>query len=541
MNILYIILCIVIILFSLKLYRQNESFSVSNVCDLTMDNTLGKSTTELNNACKQLRIDKNNYCKESVTNLYNSVLCRNPDPVGLKGWTNRCNNGMSISQIESDFKNTAEYKNCSKCKNLCRVFYLNSYTGTPLNEGNKPQYQITGSQTISMFIHCLQNGRQNPVAKAYAGEGTITIEPDGLLHYYFGSGGGNNSPYQAFGSNKLIPFGKLTHIAIVRDNKNRTLTWYIDGKMTNEGKWASNIKNVKKSSLPLLIGEGYTANKYKGSIHDLSIYDRALSSTQISHLSKALSYSYRGCATDKPQRSLKHLLSSNATLDECANLAKSKKYRYFGLQCHECASGGDIDHGQCFADNTFVNHGKATNCIKNSQNKEMGSGWSNALYAFDNGASSNTSSTPVVKSWKQISGGLKNVSASGNGYVWGVNSSDQIYKCKKPCNGAWQQVPGDLKQVSGGQKEVWGVNSSDSIYKRPVDGSGNWAQIPGKLKNVSASDPNYVYGVNSSDQIYKCKKPCNGAWQQVQGGLKQISGDGTTTWGVNSKDNIFKM
>ena len=141
---------------------------------------------------------------------------------------------------------------------------------------------------------------------------------------------------------------------------------------------------------------------------------------------------------------------------------------------------------------------------------------------------------------KQV-GALKNVSVSGNGYVWGVNSKDSIYKCKKPCNGAWQPVPGGLAQISGGQKEVWGVNSSDNIYKRPVDGSGNWTQIPGKLKNVSASDPNYVYGVNANDQIYKCKKPCNGAWQLVPGGLKQISGDGTTIWGVNGGNQIFKM
>ena len=33
-------------------------------------------------------------------------------------------------------------------------------------------------------------------------------------------------------------------------------------------------------------------------------------------------------------------------------------------------------------------------------------------------------------SWQHIAGKLKHVSASGNGYIWGVSSTDQIYKCK---------------------------------------------------------------------------------------------------------------
>ena len=35
--------------------------------------------------------------------------------------------------------------------------------------------------------------------------------------------------------------------------------------------------------------------------------------------------------------------------------------------------------------------------------------------------------------WVNIPGALIHVSASGNGYIWGVNKNDQIFKCKKPC------------------------------------------------------------------------------------------------------------
>ena len=42
--------------------------------------------------------------------------------------------------------------------------------------------------------------------------------------------------------------------------------------------------------------------------------------------------------------------------------------------------------------------------------------------------------------WRGVGGILKHVSASGNGYIWGVNANDTIYKCKKPCNGAWVYI-----------------------------------------------------------------------------------------------------
>ena len=143
--------------------------------------------------------------------------------------------------------------------------------------------------------------------------------------------------------------------------------------------------------------------------------------------------------------------------------------------------------------------------------------------------------------WEKIDGTLKNVSASGKGWIWGVNRNDVIYKCKKPCNGSWSRVSGDLKQVSGGDNEIWGVNRNNIIYKGSIDGSGHWKRINGTLKNVSASGKGWIWGVNRNDVIYKCKKPCNGkGWIQVSGHLKQISGGNNEVWGVNSNNKIFK-
>jgi hypothetical protein len=111
------------------------------------------------------------------------------------------------------------------------------------------------------------------------------------------------------------------------------------------------------------------------------------------------------------------------------------------------------------------------------------------------------------------------VTASRNGYIWGVNSHDAIFKCKKPCNGRWIHVPGHLKQIDGGQAYVYGVNKFDYIFARPVDGRGEWRHIPRKLKHVTGSGilKSEIFGVNKADDIFRCPKPCIGEWEHIPG------------------------
>ena len=87
----------------------------------------------------------------------------------------------------------------------------------------------------------------------------------------------------------------------------------------------------------------------------------------------------------------------------------------------------------------------------------------------------------------RVPGLLKHVSASGNGYISGVNKNDQIYKCKKPCSGRWYNVGGHLMQIDGGQGYVYGVNKNNDIFRLSVDDSGGWRHIPSKLKHVTVS------------------------------------------------------
>ena len=61
-----------------------------------------------------------------------------------------------------------------------------------------------------------------------------------------------------------------------------------------------------------------------------------------------------------------------------------------------------------------------------------------------------------------IPGDLKQITASTN-YLWGVNKHDDIFICKRPCNGNWRKINGKLMQVDADDHEVWGVSKQNYI------------------------------------------------------------------------------
>ena len=142
--------------------------------------------------------------------------------------------------------------------------------------------------------------------------------------------------------------------------------------------------------------------------------------------------------------------------------------------------------------------------------------------------------------WSKLKRNMNSITSANKEYIWGTGQNGEIFKCDQPCDDSkWRRVSGGLKQVSTDNNEVWGVNSSNRIYKKNVDNSNGWTRINGSLKNVSASGDK-IWGVNSSDNIYNCSKPCNGNWRWKSGKLKQVSGDSDYVWGVNSNNNIYR-
>lgn len=147
--------------------------------------------------------------------------------------------------------------------------------------GNPNELRITGDQTIEMWIKPDNFGsRRNPWNKAYGGEGTMTIETDGGINYFYGTSGADANPYQTFFSNKVLTAGEWTHIALVRrlDSEPRKLFWYFNGKLVNEANAA--YFPAVAGALNAVIGSGY-AGRFRGLIDEVRVWNVARSAAEI--------------------------------------------------------------------------------------------------------------------------------------------------------------------------------------------------------------------------------------------------------------------
>lgn len=124
----------------------------------------------------------------------------------------------------------------------------------------------------------------------------------------------------------------------------------------------------------------------------------------------------------------------------------------------------------------------------------------------------------IIQKLKQMSdiNNIKSIN-SDNTYIYKIDSKDNIFYCKKPCDNNWKQIPGALRQITSDNKDLYGVNSNFGIYTCEAPcANGNWKQIPGGLVSIDATQPNILYGVNNNNNSYICNKPClDGYWKQI--------------------------
>lgn len=152
-------------------------------------------------------------------------------------------------------------------------------SGDYVNYGNPAGLQIAGDQTIELWIYpTALDARRNPIAKAYAGEGTMTLETNGTVNYFYGTGGGNNNPYQSFNSGTSVAANTWTHIAIVRDLTNMKLYWYVNGVLTNSTN--ASYGYAQSGSLNFYVGRGYVSD-FKGMIDEVRVWNVARSQYEI--------------------------------------------------------------------------------------------------------------------------------------------------------------------------------------------------------------------------------------------------------------------
>ena len=179
-----------------------------------------------------------------------------------------------------------------------QAFQLDGKGGS-IEVGNSKALQITGDQTIAMWIKLARLGvRQNILHKAFGGEASIVLEPTGELSYMYGSSGRDGPPYvtvTSFGhaedehiaagqlkvyrvTKTAVKAGQWTHVAIVRDLTAGRLRWFVDGKQVVET--GTTVPQAKASGAPFRIGGG-NLKHFHGLIDEVGVWNRGLTAREI--------------------------------------------------------------------------------------------------------------------------------------------------------------------------------------------------------------------------------------------------------------------
>ena len=197
------------------------------------------------------------------------------------GLGNNCtlSSGVDWRCADVDSGNTATGSGCSL-----------EFTSTQgVNCGSADSLKYDGNVTICFWAKPYDYSspsRQNPIGKAYGGEGTMTLETNGSMSFYFGSCGGNCSPYTNMAAGNIITKNNAwTHICASRDvsGVGGRVDWYKDGKHFQRRTYSNDIYDPMASSNDFRIGDGYV-NSFNGLLDNIQIYTNILSETQIKQL-----------------------------------------------------------------------------------------------------------------------------------------------------------------------------------------------------------------------------------------------------------------
>jgi hypothetical protein len=146
--------------------------------------------------------------------------------------------------------------------------------------GNPFALRITGNQTIEMWLKpvIFTGTRRNPYSKAYGGEGTLTMNTDGTVTYYYGQVGADAGPWQETTISTALQTNEWGHLTIVRDFGKTVLQWYKNGTQANQA--VTTYPSATASSQNAVIGTGY-AGSYIGVLDEIRVSNMARSSNWV--------------------------------------------------------------------------------------------------------------------------------------------------------------------------------------------------------------------------------------------------------------------
>jgi hypothetical protein len=150
-------------------------------------------------------------------------------------------------------------------------------------------FDFSKQQTIIMWMKPgtgSNSARRNPYNQAYGGSGTITHEVGQGFNYYFGTNGGNSTPYVGKSSSFTVAPNEIAFVAFTRNQDTNTVSFYKNGVLTNTTD-AGGYASTANGNSPILIGTGYTTN-FIGELPVVTVYNKELSPSEIKQNFNAL-------------------------------------------------------------------------------------------------------------------------------------------------------------------------------------------------------------------------------------------------------------
>jgi hypothetical protein len=122
--------------------------------------------------------------------------------------------------------------------------------------------------------------RQNPIGKAYGGDGTFTLETSGYITFFFGSSGANAPPYTPDVSGDRVIVGTWEHWVITRNRATRQTQWYKNGVASGPASIYLSSCDPRHSNFVLSFGDDYVS-PLNGAIDEVMIFNKTLSASEV--------------------------------------------------------------------------------------------------------------------------------------------------------------------------------------------------------------------------------------------------------------------
>ena len=125
------------------------------------------------------------------------------------------------------------------------------------------------------------------------------------------------------------------------------------------------------------------------------------------------------------------------------------------------------------------------------------------IWGINNGGYIYKCKKPCSGGWVAVPGLLKQIDG-GQEYVYGVNSANNVYMRPVDGSGSWVNIPGiKLQHISAsGADDVFGIDPKDNVFRCKKPCFGSFEQMSGQLRQCDAT-VNGLFGVNAVQNIYR--------------------------------------